>query len=326
MLISADIGNSFAVAFNGSEIHTSRSVIAPVSSPLNARKGTGLITYEEKQYHVGDNAFKYDMYRMMATNDKQVGSSYTDSLILLLNIIAQFKPVQELTYIIIQVPDTFTSYHHDFVKLINGIKVWSCDNQEYYSRLVVKAVYQEGFGSWYMAKRADIITDIEGYTIVIDIGGGTVITTLIANDSEEVLKTYTYRGKGMVALANLLVQDYDLILANDGVVITIEQVFKGFEDETYRIGLNGANFKPFITRYVREWWLSIWQNVVNTYKKQLHDRVITKVLVTGGGAHVVKPFVEATRNKPGYSDLFEIAHNPLLDNVIGIYHAQNDIR
>lgn len=323
-LIAADIGNSFSVCFDGRDYHKVRSVVANVPSLLNARRGEGLVTYHDKQYHCGSTAFKYEMYRMMATADKQIGSSYTDSLILLFNTIVQFAPLEDLTEIVIQVPDTFTSYHHDLIKLINNSHTWMVDGTEYTTKLKVKNVYQEGFGSWYMAKRSDALSVQDGYSIVIDLGGGTVITTLIDNETGEVMKTYTNRGRGVVALANLLVQDYDLILDNDGVIPAIEQIFAGFESKTLQLGTIGISFEPYIHRYVQEWWKSIWLNTVNTYRKQLTDRTITKVLITGGGATIVEPFIEAVKAKPGYSSLFDIAFNPLLDNVAGIYYAEND--
>lgn len=321
-MYAIDIGNAFTSKFDGAQVISVRSVIADVPSRLNLRQGSNVIEYGGALYHVGEPAFKYDSYRMMATYNKQVGSSLTDSLILLLNVISSAE-LGDTTEIVLQVPEMLTNYQHDFVKLVHGFHTWVRDGIEYKTKIVVKQVYQEGYGSWYMAQRSNAL-DYDGYSIVMDLGGGTVITTLFDNSSGEAIKVYTYQHKGVVYLANLLIADYQLRIDNSGNVLTVESIFKGFENETYRVGVNGASFKPYIPRYTRDWWGTVWTTTVNAFQKQLQDRTITKVIVTGGGAEIVRPFVDAARSKPAFANLFMVSFDPLHDNIKGIFHAYNE--
>lgn len=324
MMYAIDIGNAFSVRYDGANVYSVRSVLAEVPSKNNLRKFTGVLEHNGSLYHVGDAAFRYDLYRMMAIANKQTGSSLADSLVLFLNLISSPLLPNELN-VVLQVPETLTSYQHELVKLINGSHTWMLDGIEYKTMVRVRGVYSEGFGSWYMAKRSGLI-DYDGYTAVMDLGGGTAIINLLANDSGEVIKSYTHQQKGVVYLANLLCADYDLRLDNNGYIVTVEDIFKGFENETYQIGVNGASFKSYIPRYAKEWWTTLWKTAVNDFQKQFQQRQITKVLVTGGGAEIVRPFVQAAQRKPGWSELFMLSYDPLNDNVKGIFHAYNDNR
>lgn len=323
-MYSIDIGNAFSVMFNGKDTECIRSVVAQPASELNVRKAPGVLKYDDLIFHAGSAAFKYDIYRMMAVTDKQSHSALLDSLILTLNLITPIRGrLEDTTELVIQVPTTFTSYQHDLVSYLNGVKSWTYDGVDHRTKLSVRQVYQEGFGSWYIAKRNGIVQDDDAFTLVIDVGGGTVIATLIENSTGESIKTNTYARTGALAFANLLCSDLDLRLDNDGNVVKVEQIFEGMENGTYRIGKTGAIFRKYVPVHTRAWWMSIWKPIINDFSAQFNRKEVTKVLVTGGGAEIAREFIIKGQKKPGIGELFAIAGDTLLDNVKGIWYASN---
>lgn len=317
-----DVGNTFSVLYDGSKTISLKSVISQPRTEFNVRPGSNVVRYNGNIYHVGKDAFKYDMYRVMATQDKQTVSSIDDAVVLTLNLIgkvlSEYEPSVELS---IQVPDLVTDYHHQFTKALNGVKVWSVDKVHFETRILVRDVYQEGYGSWMCAHRATILPP-NGYSLVIDLGGGTTITSLVDNRTGEVIRSNSIKKAGVVCLANLLRADNDLIRDNDGLPVSVEQVFDALESKTYRIGVNGADFKPYLELYAHTWWKYVWDLSVSTYNTQFSRREINRAIITGGGAEVVRPFIEVAKSKsPVLNELFMISERPLLDNVIGIYYA-----
>lgn len=326
-MFSVDIGNAYTVVYNGKQLYTLQSTITDVTSVTNYRQGDGKISYQGNLYHVGESALKYPKFRLQAERDKQVASNHLDSLLLALVGLTPIKgSLPDETHIVIQVPSTLTSYQHELVKLFNGVHSWSLDGKSYTTRLVVNSVYQEGYGSWYVAKRAKMLPQV-GYTLVLDIGGGTSIVSMIDNQSGEVMPNVsTYGARGVIDLVNMLRGDLDLRLDNYNDIPSVHQLFSAIENKTYRIGHTGANIKDYVNIYVPQWWKALFQEtVVNDFKPFFVRREITKVLVTGGGAEVVRPLIEAAQQKPGdVGKMFAIASDPLNDNVKGIYHDFTD--
>jgi hypothetical protein len=314
-----DIGNSSTVGYNGHSIKSIKSVIASVNGRYNLLRTPGVIVINDLIYHTGVGALKYDMVRLQSESDKT--ASISESIILLLSALSDFGTVEPTTEIVIQVPELVTSYQHDLVKALNNIYVWEKDRHLFETRLKVVGVYQEGFGSWYLARNSGSISDI-GYTVVIDIGGGTVVTTLIENSSGEVMRSSTYPKQGMIYLANLIKHDNEVTNLNNGIMVSVESFFNCLENQTYRIGHTGESIQKYIDYYTPLFWKNIFQNLVlNDYRQAIQNREVTNFLVTGGGAFTVAPCIKAVMNKPGVGKMFLLSPNPLSDNVKGIYDA-----
>lgn len=324
MTYSLDIGNGFSVLYDGRKTQNIRSVVAEFNAPANKRPGDGWVVFNGKHYHVGDAAYRYDMYRSMAVTDKQVNGNIIDSIILTLYLIAPNRgSMPAATDIILQVPSKNSAYQHELVKALNGAKGWSVDGKSYDTLIRVQDVFQEGFGAWYMARRQGLIPN-GGYTLVIDIGAGTAISALIESTSGEVIRTDSYAKSGVIYLANLLSNDYELRYQNGGKIVRTDQLFNAFEDGSFQIGATGANFREFYNVYSAQWWKHIWTQVVNSFHTQFDRNDVARVLITGGGAELVRRFIEAAKTKPEFRELFAISGSPLTDNVTGIYNYVKD--
>lgn len=319
---SIDIGNAFTLSFNGRHYNEARSCITTIPTKLNYRGGDGRIEYSGKLYHIGDSALKYPQFRSLAENDKQV--DILDSVVLTLAVLPNKGKVEQETGIVLQVPNTLTTYQHELVKALNDSHIWIQDGKQYCTRIQVKQVYQEGFGSWYVAKRSKLLPEV-GYTLVLDIGGGTSIVSMIDNQTAEVMPNVsTYQKRGVIGLANMLRDDLEFRLSNSGNIPSVTQIFTAIEEGTFQVGHNGTNFKEKYEFYSKEWFNALFKGaVVNDFQEFFIRREITKILITGGGSHVVRPMVEAAISKPGIGRLFAMSPNPLTDNVTGIYHAYN---
>ena len=331
-LYSLDIGNAFSNIYNGKQLWQQRSVIAPVQSYLNVRGDKqDTLKYKEKIYHIGDGALKYPLYRMFAEHDKQSPITVNDSVamtLMLLEMSAGYNPkkVEAETDVVVQVPESITTYQQQLVSGINGLHIWESNGKQYQTRIRVQEVYPEGYGSWFMAHRQNVIGS-SGATIVIDVGGGTVVATAFENQSGELLSSLSYTKAGVVRLANLVRDDVDLRSRNDGIVLSVEDVFQAIETGTYRVGVNGVDIKDTVRFYLPEWWNNTFRAVINDFSNYFHRKMVSKILVTGGGAEIVRNAIEGTiKSNSSIGKLFAIASQPLIDNTLGIYYATTSQR
>lgn len=327
MLYSLDIGNAFSLLFDGKSYWEQRSVVAPLQSYLNVRGNKDeTLRYREKIYHVGAGALKYPLYRLFAEHDKQSPVTISDSVVMTLYLIEQaagFNPkkVDETTGLVIQVPESVSEYHNKIVASLNGVHIWESNGKQYQTRIAVQEVYPEGYGSWFMAKRQRTLNG-RGITIVIDMGGGTVVATAFENQSGEVLSSKSYAKSGVVRLANLVRDDIDLQTRNEGGILSVEDIFQAIEDGSYAVGINGVSIRDTVKFYLPEWWNNTYRTVINDFASYFQRRMVSKILVTGGGAELVRPAIEGAINSgTTIGKLFTLASQPLMDNVLGIYYA-----
>lgn len=324
-MISIDIGNAYSLYFDGNKTRTIRSIVAPVTSANNARRGEGLIGYQGEIFHVGENAKKYEMYSMLMNQDKAL--SIDNCLLLLLALLPpQRGTLEENTEVALSFPDMVTTFAHDFGNAAKGAKLWNLDRREYKTIIRIAGTYQEGFGSWYMMKRSRSIPD-SGYSLVIDIGGGTTLGVLIDNESGEVIKSQTYSRMGVVSLAEMMQGDIDLRYENSGDYISTDMILDGIEKGTFQLGVSGLIFKDYYEKYRKLWWKNMFQTkIMSSFANNFRSRAINAIIVTGGGAEVVRPFVERAMDSAGMGKIFCIANNPLEDNVRGVWFHKNDRR
>lgn len=315
-MFAIDVGNAYSVSYDGRKSSRCRSIVANPPTLKNTRSGTGVMVYDGSIYHAGVSALRYDIFTDMAVSNKE--QNIRECVVLTLNLISPLRGrLDDTTELVIQVPDTSSTYAHELVKQLNGFKLWVLDGREHRTKIQVRNIYQEGYGSWYVVARTGALK--KGYSLIIDIGAGTVIATLIDNMDSECIKTLSFRAKGAVYLAEIMRHDYDIRDANGGDVLSVEMLFSAFEHPEMRVGSNGISIRPYIGSYTKQWWSSIWSNILSAYSPQFQRREINKVIVTGGGAELVRPYIEAANAKvPG---MFQIASDPLYDNVKGIYHA-----
>lgn len=172
-------------------------------------------------------------------------------------------------------------------------------------------VEREGMGAYHSAKKQGIIPDT-GYTIVIDIGGGTWLTRLVDSDGEVIDENIMDRG-GTYELATAISFDRRL---SDPLGTTADPcvVMDGF-----RIGHiyadTGLAWTDWLDEYLDPWFKGIFQTIKAQYTPYMPR--VTRFLVTGGGSHLINERL-AGRN------LFAVMGDPQFANVKGLWLLSND--
>lgn len=172
-------------------------------------------------------------------------------------------------------------------------------------------VEREGVGAYRYAQTQGLIPD-SGYTIVIDIGGGTWLTRLVDADGEVIDENIMDRG-GTYELATAISFDRRLI-DNLGTSADPCVVMDGF-----RVGHcyadTGIAWEDWLDEYLDSWFKGIFQTVKAQYTPYLPR--VTRFLVTGGGSHLICDRINGRK-------LFAVLGDPQFANVRGLFLLSND--
>ncbi|MBE9180370.1 ParM/StbA family protein [Oculatella sp. LEGE 06141] len=190
---------------------------------------------------------------------------------------------------------------HEFTR--NGI--------EYQVDVQRVEVEREGMGAYYYAKTLGLIPD-NGYTIVVDIGGGTWLTRLVDAEGEVIDENVMDRG-GAYELATSI--SFDRRLTNSlGTTADPSLVMDGFKlGHTY--GDTGLTWAPWLEEYLDSWFKGIFQTIKAQYTPYMAR--VTRFLVTGGSSHLISERLAGRK-------LFTVMHDPQFANVRGLFLLSND--
>jgi hypothetical protein len=181
-------------------------------------------------------------------------------------------------------------------------------------RVIVESVTveREGMGAYYYAKAQGQIPG-HGYTIVIDIGGGTWLTRLVDADSEVIDENILDRG-GTYELAVAISFDRRL---TDALGSSADPciVMDGFRvDHTYAD--TDLSWADWLDEYLDPWFKGIFQTVKAQYTPYMPR--VTRFLVTGGGSHLIADRLQ------GHS-LFAVMGDPQFANVRGLLLTAGEV-
>ncbi|MDX2230940.1 MAG: ParM/StbA family protein [Leptolyngbyaceae cyanobacterium bins.349] len=167
-------------------------------------------------------------------------------------------------------------------------------------------VEREGMGAYYYAQRMGLIPD-SGYTIVVDIGGGTWLTRLVDAEGDVIDENVMDRG-GSYELAASISFDRRLTDAM-GTTADPGVVMDGFKTgHTYAD--TGLSWAPWLEEYLDPWFRGIFLTVKAQYTPYMTR--VTRFLVTGGGSHLI------TERLAGLK-LFAVIPDPQFANVRGLF-------
>ena len=172
-------------------------------------------------------------------------------------------------------------------------------------------VSREGMGAYYYAQSQGQIPHT-GYTIVIDIGGGTWLTRLVDADGEVIDENVMNRG-GSYELAVSISFDRRL---TDAIGTTVDP---GIVMDGFRVGHvyadTGLSWAPWLDEHLEPWFKGIFQTVKAQYTPYMAR--VTKFLVTGGGSHLISERLAGRK-------LFTVMGDPQFANVRGLYLLSTD--
>ncbi|HEY9906671.1 MAG TPA: ParM/StbA family protein [Thermosynechococcaceae cyanobacterium] len=171
-------------------------------------------------------------------------------------------------------------------------------------------VEREGMGAYRHAQRLGLIPDT-GYTIVVDIGGGTWITRLVDEEGDVIDENVMDRG-GAYELATAI--SFDRRLTDVlGTTADSSLVMDGFRnDHTYAD--TDLTWEPWLEEYLDPWFKGIFQTIKAQYTPYMAR--VTRFLVTGGSTHLISERLSGRR-------LFAIMGDPQFANVRGLFPLPN---
>ena len=171
-------------------------------------------------------------------------------------------------------------------------------------------VEREGMGSYRHAQRLGMIPDT-GYTIVVDIGGGTWITRLVDEEGDVIDENVMDRG-GAYELATAISFDHRLADAL-GTTADPGLVMDGFRNDHIYADTD-LTWEPWLEEYLDPWFKGIFQTIKAQYTPYMAR--VTRFLVTGGTTHLISERLAGRR-------LFVVMGDPQFANVRGLFPLPN---
>lgn len=170
-------------------------------------------------------------------------------------------------------------------------------------------VEREGLGAYRTAQRMGLIPDT-GYTIVIDLGGGTWLSRLIDADGEVIDENVMDRG-GAYDLATSI--SFDKRLANAlGTTADPGIIMDGFRSG-HVYADTGHGWEDWLDEYLDSWYKNIFRMVKSQYTPFMPR--VTRFLVTGGSSHLIA-------DRFAGFPLFAVMPDPQFANVRGLYPVE----
>ncbi|NJP10987.1 MAG: ParM/StbA family protein [Leptolyngbyaceae cyanobacterium RU_5_1] len=167
-------------------------------------------------------------------------------------------------------------------------------------------VEREGMGAYIYAQRLGLIPDT-GYTVVIDIGGGTWLTRLVDAEGDVIDENVMDRG-GAYELAASISFDKRLI---DALGTTVDPgiIMDGFKTG-HSYADTGLAWGAWLEEYLDPWFRGIFQTVKAQYTPYMAR--VTRFLVTGGGSYLIAERLAGRK-------LFAVIPDPQFANVRGLF-------
>ncbi|ASC69327.1 uncharacterized protein XM38_002540 [Halomicronema hongdechloris C2206] len=306
-VLALDAGNYDLKFYNG---HGHPKAIRSVRFQLP--QGRDAVSYSDasplieladgRRYHFGAQAYKYRRQQQTVIENKVELAR--------LHLYACLEPINGSVsefplHLYLSTPDP-GRYEEGLQEELLGLHEFCRNGIDFQVDVQSVTVEREGIGAYYYAQTQGLIPD-NGYTIVIDIGGGTWLTRLVDADGEVIDENIMDRG-GTYELAASISFDRRL---TDGLGTTADPciVMDGF-----RVGHiyadTGLSWAGWLDEYLDPWFRGIFQTVKAQYTPYMLR--VTRFLVTGGGSHLIADRLTGR-------SLFAVMGDPQFANVRGLF-------
>jgi hypothetical protein len=257
------------------------------------------------RYHFGAQAYKYRRQQQTVMENKAELAK--------LHLYACLEPWEGATEFSLEVyastPDPWRN--GDAIKQqLLGFHQFKRNGLEYRVMVEQVEVEREGMGAYTYAQRLGLIPD-SGYTIVVDIGGGTWLSRLVDETGDVIDENVMDRG-GAYELATAISFDRRLTDAL-GTTADPSLVMDGFRQEHF-YGDTEITWQPWLEEYLDPWFKGIFQTVKAQYTPYMAR--VTRFLVTGGSTHLIADRLAGRR-------LFAVMGDPQFANVRGLLPLAN---
>ncbi|NEP56374.1 MAG: hypothetical protein F6K31_05035 [Symploca sp. SIO2G7] len=268
--------------------------------PLSSSNTSPLIEFDGKRYHFGYQAYKYRRQSHTVEEEKE-----QVALLNALACIEQYEPEFTLT-IHTSHPEPEKAADTMRKQLVRTV-CYKRNSQLIKAHIKAVHISHEGYPAYQYAKSLGLVPD-DGFTVVIDIGGGTWLSRLIDDDGEIIDSTVSKRG-GAYDLATAIKFD-DRLAKALGDKPDAGMIANGFADGSHHYPHNpDASWKIWLDEHLEPWFKGIFGEVRNQYQPYLPR--VRKFLVTGGASHLIAHKVQA-------APLFAVIPEPRFANVRGL--------
>lgn len=287
-----------------------RSVRYPLPTgrdPVRFSDASPLIELSDgSRYHFGAQAYKYRRQQQTVVENKVELSR--------LHLYACLEPWGDRTEFTLQVyastPDPTRNVEAIREQLM-GMHEFRRNDLDYRVMVERVEVEREGMGAYYYGQQMGLVPD-SGFTIVVDIGGGTWITRLVDAEGEVIDENVMDRG-GAYELAVSI--SFDKRLTNAlSTSADPSIIMDGFRNgHTYAD--TGLSWSGWLDEHLEPWFKGIFQTVRSQYTPYMPR--VTRFLVTGGSTHLIAERLSGRK-------LFAVLGDPQFANVRGLYLLSQD--
>ncbi|NEP16411.1 MAG: ParM/StbA family protein [Leptolyngbya sp. SIO4C1] len=259
-----------------------------------------------RREHFGAQAYKYRRQQQTVIENKVEFAK--------LHFYACLEPLADSAefpvHLLVSTPDPIR--HADEIRAqLLGLHEFKRNGTECRVTVESVTVEREGMGAYYHAQQQGLIPNV-GYTVVVDIGGGTWLTRLVDSDGEVIDENIMDRG-GTYELATAISFDRRLINAL-GTTVDPCVIMDGFRTG-HGYADTGLSWAGWLDEYLDPWFKGIFQMVKAQYTPYMAR--VTRFLVTGGGSHLIAERLEGRK-------LFAVLRDPQFANVLGLYSRSTD--
>ena len=259
------------------------------------------------RYHFGAQAYKYRRQQQTVIENKVELSR--------LHLYACLEPINGVVSefplsLFISTPDPARNEESIKDQLLD-LHEFKRNDIEFRVKVEHVEVEREGMGAYHYAKYQGHIPS-SGYTIIVDIGGGTWLTRLVDAEGEVIDENVMDRG-GTYELAASI--SFDKRLTNAlGTTSDPSVVMDGFRvDHVYAD--TGLSWASWLDEHLDPWFKGIFQTVKAQYTPYMAR--VTRFLVTGGGSHLIAERLAGRK-------LFVVMGDPQFANVRGLFLLSTD--
>ncbi|HIK55758.1 MAG TPA: ParM/StbA family protein [Synechococcales cyanobacterium M55_K2018_004] len=310
-ILALDAGNYDLKFFDGTghpkAIRSVRYQLPSGRDPVRFSEASPLIELPDgSRYHFGAQAYKYRRQQQTVVENKVELSR--------LHLYACLEPwngsTEYAVRVIASTPDPARSANAIRDQLL-GMHEFKRNDLEYRVMVTEVEVEREGMGAYTYARQLGLVPD-NGYTIVVDIGGGTWLTRLVDAEGEVLDENVMDRG-GAYELAVSISFDKRLTTAL-GTSADPSIVMDGFRNgHTYAD--TGLSWGGWLDEHLDPWFKGIFQTVRSQYTPFMPR--VTRFLVTGGSTHLISERLMGRK-------LFAVMNDPQFANVRGLYVMSQD--
>ncbi len=310
--IALDAGNYDLKHWDGvgqpRAIRSIRFQVPQGRDPVKYSEASPLVQLPDgKRYHFGNQAYKYRRQQQTVVENKVDLAK--------LHLYACLEPIpyygDRCEFAVnLHVSTPTPARHGDAIRnQLLGIHEFIRNDIEYQINVEQVSIEREGLGSYRHAQRLGLLAD-RGYTIVIDIGGGTWLSRLIDQGGEVIDENVMDRG-GAYELATAI--SFDRRLTNAiGTTADPGLIMDGFQQH-HLYGDTGHSWEDWLEEYLDPWYKGIFRTVKSQYTPFMSR--VTRFLITGGSSHLIHDRLQ------GFN-LFAVMPDPQFANVYGLFPGE----